>query len=465
MRSLIKSRRLLVGVISAFRGLYFWLKKSNTMKTKILLSAFFLFVVLVSYGQWTRDSLSQGTIRMAGATLGTKAYFAGGQIWAGSDWAETDKVEIYDIASGTWQMEYLTQARTFAVGVTCGDWVFIAGGTYNNYADHSSRVDIFNSQGIWDIAELSVPRFAISAVSNDSLVLFAGGAIITTNESFDVVDIYNIHSKQWSVEHLSEPRGGMGSAVAEDRAFFAGGENAQGKSDRVDIYNFSTHTWNTITLSQARTWIAATAAQNKVIFAGGVLEGGDLSDRVDIYNTETNTWEETETLSMARGFFGQQAVTILDKAYFVGGFNLDMDFDTIDVYDPFDDSWSVMTMPNRLTDHTVVANDTSMLIAGGFTFDNYPLGSALKYVENWTDPTAGLAEPAVLSSQSSAVSYPNPTSGIVDFRWSIFDVGKVTLKLYDIQGREVAVVLDEEMAAGEHTVRFNAKSLPAGIYF
>jgi hypothetical protein len=76
-----------------------------------------------------------------------------------------------------------------------------------------------------------------------------------------------------------------------------------------------------------------------------------------------------------------------------------------------------------------------------------------------------MAEPGVVSSQSSVVSFPNPTQGIVDFRFSIFDFARVALKLYDIQGREVAVVLDEEMAGGEHQVRFNAESLPAGIYF
>jgi hypothetical protein len=41
----------------------------------------------------------------------------------------------------------------------------------------------------------------------------------------------------------------------------------------------------------------------------------------------------------------------------------------------------------------------------------------------------------------------------------------MTLKLYDLYGREVATVLDEEMFAGEHTVQFDASGLPAGVYF
>jgi hypothetical protein len=41
----------------------------------------------------------------------------------------------------------------------------------------------------------------------------------------------------------------------------------------------------------------------------------------------------------------------------------------------------------------------------------------------------------------------------------------MSLKIYNAKGQEVAVVLDEEMAAGEHTVRWDASGLPAGIYF
>jgi len=39
------------------------------------------------------------------------------------------------------------------------------------------------------------------------------------------------------------------------------------------------------------------------------------------------------------------------------------------------------------------------------------------------------------------------------------------LKIYNAQGQEVAVVLDEKMAAGEHTGRWDAGGLPAGIYY
>lgn len=426
------------------------------MKTKLLLSAFLLFTALISQCQWTRTYLTEGTILMAGATLGTEAFFAGGYIVIGSDWIETDNLQIYNLATDTWRLDYLSQARQMATGVTCGDWIFVAGGV-NNFPFPSSRVDIISSLGVWDYTELSVPRFALSAVSNDSLVLFAGGGNIATNESYDVVDIYNIYTLDWDTAYLSEPRAGMGCAVTGDLAFFAGGDIGGGTmSDRVDIYHFSTGEWDTSALSQARTWIGATAAQNKVIFAGGILLGGELSNVVDIYDTGNGTWS-TATLSMARGFFGQQSVTVGGKAYFVGGTSFETDYDTIDVYDPVADTWEVITMPNRLTDHTVVAVDTSLLIGGGFTYTSYPYGIVQPNVEIYTDPMVGGLSRYIGGKHSNI--FPNPSTGTFHIGLpGQNDQDRLTATILNMQGQ---VVYNQTLDKGNPEVHVD---LPDGVY-
>jgi hypothetical protein len=76
----------------------------------------------------------------------------------------------------------------------------------------------------------------------------------------------------------------------------------------------------------------------------------------------------------------------------------------------------------------------------------------------------GVDESAVSSQQSAVRVYPNPTRGISDFRLLVYDFGRVTLKIYDLHGREVATVVDEVLPAGEHTVRFDAGSLQPGVY-
>jgi hypothetical protein len=41
----------------------------------------------------------------------------------------------------------------------------------------------------------------------------------------------------------------------------------------------------------------------------------------------------------------------------------------------------------------------------------------------------------------------------------------VTLKIYDMHGKEIAVLAEEKMQAGEQALRFDASGLPAGLYF
>jgi len=62
-------------------------------------------------------------------------------------------------------------------------------------------------------------------------------------------------------------------------------------------------------------------------------------------------------------------------------------------------------------------------------------------------------------------NFPNPFNPSTVIRWTI-DVGRQThLAVYDMMGREVAVLVNGLMPAGEHTVTFNATALPSGIYF
>lgn len=61
-------------------------------------------------------------------------------------------------------------------------------------------------------------------------------------------------------------------------------------------------------------------------------------------------------------------------------------------------------------------------------------------------------------------NYPNPfnPSTVISFR--VGEACRVTLKVYGASGREIAVPVDRTVAAGNHSVRFDASGLPAGIY-
>jgi hypothetical protein len=64
-----------------------------------------------------------------------------------------------------------------------------------------------------------------------------------------------------------------------------------------------------------------------------------------------------------------------------------------------------------------------------------------------------------------AQNYPNPFNPSTDISYTLKNSGQVRLSVYDILGREVAVLVNDIQAAGQHDVKFSANHLSSGIYF
>ena len=73
----------------------------------------------------------------------------------------------------------------------------------------------------------------------------------------------------------------------------------------------------------------------------------------------------------------------------------------------------------------------------------------------------GLNVPEKFSLQQN---YPNPFNPSTTIEFALPGNAHVTLSVYDMLGREVAVLVNEERAAGSYRVTFDARSLPSGTY-
>jgi predicted GH43/DUF377 family glycosyl hydrolase len=63
-------------------------------------------------------------------------------------------------------------------------------------------------------------------------------------------------------------------------------------------------------------------------------------------------------------------------------------------------------------------------------------------------------------------NYPNPFNPMTTIKWEIPESGQVKLIIYDILGKAIATLIDDEFrSAGKFEVEFDASSLPSGIYF
>jgi hypothetical protein len=66
---------------------------------------------------------------------------------------------------------------------------------------------------------------------------------------------------------------------------------------------------------------------------------------------------------------------------------------------------------------------------------------------------------------SLAQNYPNPFNPSTTIFFSLPSKSFVSLKVFDLIGRETAIIVSEEMSAGNYSKRWNAVGMPSGIYF
>lgn len=86
-----------------------------------------------------------------------------------------------------------------------------------------------------------------------------------------------------------------------------------------------------------------------------------------------------------------------------------------------------------------------------------------KFSTNNTTTVQGV-NPEVLEDFSISQNYPNPFNPSTKIEFVIPKSGFVSLKIYDLLGKEVAQLINEQMTAGKHSINFNAVGLTSGIY-
>lgn len=69
------------------------------------------------------------------------------------------------------------------------------------------------------------------------------------------------------------------------------------------------------------------------------------------------------------------------------------------------------------------------------------------------------------TGQIKLSTFPNPFAESTTINFSIPEMGKVTLEVFDIHGKKIISLLDGNISAGNHSVKMNSSELPQGIYF
>jgi len=67
-------------------------------------------------------------------------------------------------------------------------------------------------------------------------------------------------------------------------------------------------------------------------------------------------------------------------------------------------------------------------------------------------------------SYSLSQNHPNPFNPSTTIRYALAQAGHVTLKVYNLQGQEIATLVNANKLAGEYAVNWNPQNVPSGVY-
>ncbi|TKJ41088.1 hypothetical protein CEE37_05320 [candidate division LCP-89 bacterium B3_LCP] len=110
--------------------------------------------------------------------------------------------------------------------------------------------------------------------------------------------------------------------------------------------------------------------------------------------------------------------------------------------------------------------------SNSFTFEKLSSGDD-NLIGNWSNTgesfdqwlTTNADEVALPLTSALRQNYPNPFNPTTSISFALPETSQITLTVFDVQGREIAELVNGRRTAGIHEVTFDASDLPSGIYF
>jgi hypothetical protein len=343
------------------------------------------------------------------------------------------------------------------------------------------------ASGTWD-TQFGLPNgvsgivYAVAADGQGN-VYVGGSFIVVGGISTPVNNIarFNTQTNTWSSLGTGSSNGvdGIVNALAvSGNEVYVGGifTSAGGVSaNYVARFNTQTNTWSSLGTGSSNGvnyWVQALAVVGNEVYVGGTFTsaGGVSANQVARFNTQTNTWSSLSTGS-SNGVSGNvNALAVVGNEVVVCGLFTSaggMSSNRVARYNTLTNTWSSLGMfssngvNDRVNALAVVGNE--VVVGGGFTLAG---GIASTFIARWIGGATNV-EPISIDMPSTYLlqqNYPNPFNPSTTILFSIPTSEFVTLKVYDVLGREVATLVNENLSAGSYSYNFDAKNLTSGVY-
>jgi hypothetical protein len=119
-----------------------------------------------------------------------------------------------------------------------------------------------------------------------------------------------------------------------------------------------------------------------------------------------------------------------------------------------------------ITIHMTMQGDTIPGSNFGATGTTMPMAVSAQYYHYTTQITVVGADddPVIVNEFKLEQNYPNPFNPGTLIKYSITERSNVTLKVYDVLGNEIAVLVNKSQGAGSYSFNFDASNLASGLY-
>ena len=378
------------------------------------------------YGRWfTRGPLPTPRQEMPLALLDGKVYVPGGFNRNGNG---VPIVEVFEPAANRWStLADLPAALNHLAIAALNGKLYVVGGYTGSSFSSQGRVYEYDFQSnAWNRKSvMPTARGAHIAQACNGKIYAIGGA--NGARALAVNEVYDPATDAWeSRAPMPTPREHLAGAVLDSLIYAVGGRNQNDfgqlvNSGKLEAYSPAGNRWYTLPdMPTPRGGLAAAAMNGKLYALGGEYFGAGgtgVFAQNEEYGSATGTWRAVQGLPTPR--HGMQAITVGDTVFVIGG--------------------------------GPVAGYGVTEVNEGFTL------AALSAVEN--------ERPQEIAGFELRQNYPNPFNAGTRIVFLLPAAAEVQLSIYDVHGREVALLVHQRLPAGNHEVNFLRERLACGLYY
>jgi len=365
------------------------------------------------------------------------------------------------------QLEFFALANMpspkFGMGYTTdGDYLYAVSGGPGD--DRSRKIERYNiADGSWsELADDLLPRKYCSAehISSQNKIYLFNGATYTGASWSDTIDVIDLTDGSHTITTSNPyPVHYGGSAVWNDKIYVFGGNNGDGYSNRLYEYDPVTDTWTRLADMPESKQTNGEIVDGILYVFGGYNDAS--STRIDAYNINENSWLPMGTMPTG---VSTHATTVSGAYIWLVGDYSDLSF--IAVYNTKTNEFKKLTSnmtPRRHAAAEVVGN--KLYVYGGYNgievLDKLEAADISDYVTGMDEPNPDVRVENFTLEQN----YPNPFNPSTNITYQLAKDGRVFLKIFNLLGKRMALLVDEMQNRGRHTVTFDGRNLSGGVYF